>query len=280
MTHDSAARNRRTARSVWPSMLAQPAVYRVALTSSIGSWWLRASVAAASAAAALATKSPASRSQIDRASNDSALSVARLPDWWGGSRDPLVYVSFGSVAGSVASAVPIYRVALDAVAGLPIRVLLTVGREVDIGGLGTVPTNTHVAPWVAQGDVVAAANLVVCHGGSGTTFGAIAAGVPLVITPMFADQPANGRRIEAAGAGLVVRTRVNEHVHDWRDERIGTLEDGDAPRLRAAIETVLADRSYRHAAARIAAEMHASPTIDGTVARLAAAVTGGGGVRG
>jgi hypothetical protein len=41
------------------------------------------------------------------------------------------------------------------------------------------------------------AALVVCHGGSGSTFGALAAGVPLVIWPLFADQFRNGRAVQA-----------------------------------------------------------------------------------
>ena len=43
-----------------------------------------------------------------------------------------------------------------------------------------------------------------CHGGSGTTLGALAAGLPLVIVPLFADQPANAKRVAEVGAGLVV----------------------------------------------------------------------------
>jgi UDP:flavonoid glycosyltransferase YjiC (YdhE family) len=43
-----------------------------------------------------------------------------------------------------------------------------------------------------------------CHGGSGTTLGALAAGLPLVVVPLFADQPVNARRVAAVGAGLAV----------------------------------------------------------------------------
>jgi len=53
----------------------------------------------------------------------------------------------------------------------------------------------HVEAWVPQADALAAATVVVCHGGSGTTFGTLAAGLPLVIVPMFADQPANARLV-------------------------------------------------------------------------------------
>jgi UDP:flavonoid glycosyltransferase YjiC (YdhE family) len=103
----------------------------------------------------------------------------------------------------------------------------------------------------------------VCHGGSGTTFGALAAGVPLVIVPMFADQPVNARLVSAAGAGLVV-TRGPASM----DAIGGGLSD-DAPRLREAIEAVLADDSYRQAASLIADEMGALPATDDVITHLA-----------
>ena len=45
---------------------------------------------------------------------------------------------------------------------------------------------------------------MVCHGGSGTVLGALAADLPLVIMPLFADQFANARTLADAGAAIVV----------------------------------------------------------------------------
>jgi UDP:flavonoid glycosyltransferase YjiC (YdhE family) len=185
-----------------------------------------------------------------------------LADRWEGSDAPLVYVTFGSVTGGLPNAAAVYRTALDAVAGLHARVLLTVGRDVDINTLGRVPENTHVEAWVPQADVLADATLVVAHGGSGTTFGTLAAGVPLVIVPLFADQLVNAAR--TAGAGAAVAVEPDRYV----ERGMGTLGPQHAPRLRAAIETILADRSYARAATRIADEMTALPSIDDVLARL------------
>ena len=41
-----------------------------------------------------------------------------LPDWWPGNREPLVYVTFGSVAGGVGLFPALYRAAIDALAPL------------------------------------------------------------------------------------------------------------------------------------------------------------------
>ena len=122
--------------------------------------------------------------------------------------------------------------------------------------------NVHVERWVPQCDVFAQARLVVCHGGSGTTFGALAAGLPLVVCPLFADQSANGRLVELAGAGVVLssRERAGGGV-----ERLGP---GDVTPLRDVIETVLADPAFASAAHRIATEIAREPTLEDTFAKF------------
>ena len=144
----------------------------------------------------------------------------------------------------------VYAAALEALDGLPVRALLTLGAA-DLGLLGAVPANVHVETWVPQADVLAHADAVVCHGGSGTTLGALGAGRPLVIAPLFADQPYNGRRVQEVGAGVSVAP--------------------DAAALRAGIETVLGNGSYRAAAARIADEMRGQRPVDEAFAALAEA---------
>ena len=174
-----------------------------------------------------------------------AARVVPLPDWWNGSRARLVYVSFGTVLGHMTIAAATYRVALAAVGQLDARVLLTVGRRFDVAQLGEVPRNVHVEPWVDQADVLAEADVVVCHGGSGTTFGALGAGVPLVIVPLFADQFSNGAKVAEAGAGV----------------SLNTGRDTDPAALAEAIETVQGNSSFREHARRIATEMARAPTV-------------------
>ena len=183
-----------------------------------------------------------------------------LPDWWPGSGAPLVYVSFGTVLGHMSFAAEVYQAVIDAVAGLDVRVLLTTGPAFDPSRLGEVPAHVHVEAWVDQADVLAEASLVVCHGGSGTTYGALAAGVPLVVVPVFADQFANAPAVTQAGAGLQVRPPQDPGAQAPGTRR-RPVSRADAPQIRAAIETVLAGSSYRHAARAVAAEMAAAPGI-------------------
>jgi UDP:flavonoid glycosyltransferase YjiC (YdhE family) len=184
-----------------------------------------------------------------------------LPAWWTNDTDPLVYISFGSVTGSMPIAGPIFAAVFEAVAELPARVLLTIGHETNDDVLGQPPANVHVARWVPQADVFGHASAVVCHGGSGTTLGALAAGLPLVVVPLFADQPDNARRVAAVGAGVAV-----EPGDDAPREAVRSTVDPSA--LRAAIEAVLADPEYRRSALRIAEEMRALAPPDAALAAV------------
>lgn len=151
-----------------------------------------------------------------------------LPDGVPDDERPLVYVTFGSVAASVPHFAGVYRGALDALADAPVRVLMTLGREGDPGSLGAVPPNAFVTRWAPQPAVLRHASVAVGHGGFGTTYGALAAGVPVVVLPLFSsDQFANAAAVADHGAGLAVSSP---------DEIAGAvtrLLDDDAVRAKA-----------------------------------------------
>jgi UDP:flavonoid glycosyltransferase YjiC (YdhE family) len=181
-----------------------------------------------------------------------------LPDWWPGDERPLVYLTFGSVTGTLPAATALYRCALEAAGEVPARVLVTIGRETDRDALGTPPPNVRIERWVPQADVLARAAIVVGHGGSGTTLGALAAGLPQVVVPLFADQPDNARRVAAIGAGVAVEVSPDAPVR-------GTIDVGA---LSAAIEAVLDEPAYGVAARAVAAELAALPPVDEALAAL------------
>jgi UDP:flavonoid glycosyltransferase YjiC (YdhE family) len=157
--------------------------------------------------------------------------------------------------------VPLYRAVLDAVAGLPVRVLLTVGRVLDVAQLGVPPSNVRIERWVDQADVMADAVLVVCHGGAGTTLGALAAGAPLVVFPLFADQAANAACVAHAGAGVAVAARGAAAAQR-------SIENDDVVSLRTAILQVLGDPGYASAASKIRAAFTDLPLFEDTYAEL------------
>ena len=193
--------------------------------------------------------------------HEPAEALVWLPDWWRGSDAPLIYMTFGTVLGYMSIAAETYRMALQAVERMSARVLLTVGRRFDASTLGPVPANVHVEPWVDQARVLNRADLVVCHGGSGTTLAALAAGVPLVMVPLFADQFENARRIAKTGAGRVVETQITA-------DGARSINPAAAPEITTSIEDVLGDVTYRDRAQAIAAEMAATATVEEVLTRL------------
>jgi UDP:flavonoid glycosyltransferase YjiC (YdhE family) len=177
------------------------------------------------------------------------------PNRWPGNQDPLIYVTFGTVAPTMPGMTLLFRAVLDAVAGLPVRVLLTVGRDLDVAQLGTPPSNVRIKRWVDQADVMAEAALVVCHGGAGTTLGALAAGVPMVVFPLFADQAENARCVVAAGAGVAVEARGAAAANR-------TIESHDTAALRDAILQVLNDPTYAQASEETRSAFTQLPLLD------------------
>jgi MGT family glycosyltransferase len=138
----------------------------------------------------------------------------------------------------------LYREAVAALAALPVRVLVTIGRERDPADLGPLPANVHVERWLPQADVMPRATAMVCHGGSGTVRMGLAAGVPMAVLPLFADQPWNAQRVAELGAGVVIE---------------------DAGETGEAVGRLLGDGSYAASAQRAAAEISALPPVDAAV---------------
>jgi UDP:flavonoid glycosyltransferase YjiC (YdhE family) len=192
--------------------------------------------------------------------------AAPLPDWWPNSDDPLVYLTLGTVAGE--AHLPyfpaLYRSAIEALAPLPIRLLVTVGDEPDLALLGPLPSNVHVEPWVAQDAVARHADVIVCHGGYGSTLGALAHGVPLVVLPLFSiDQWANAGAVERCGAGVALTAeRDTRRVLD-----LPSAATVDA--LAPAVRRVLGDRDFRYRAMDIAEAIRTQPPVAGAVDALA-----------
>ena len=163
-----------------------------------------------------------------------------LPYSWSDEQRPLVYATYGSVIPTMPDFPALFRDTVAALGELPVRALFTVGIEVDVEALGPVPGNVRIGRWIPQADVMPHAAAMIGHGGAGSTRIALAAGVPSVIVPSFADQFRNAERVAALGAGL----------------------EATAADLVSALRQVLGEPSYREAAARVAAEVDQLPLVD------------------
>jgi UDP:flavonoid glycosyltransferase YjiC (YdhE family) len=168
-----------------------------------------------------------------------------LPDAWGDPDQPLIYVSYGSVTAAMRPLVPLYGATLRVLADFPVRVLLTTGRGLDPETLGDLPTNTRVAEWWPQADVMREATAVVGHGGFGTTMAAVTAGLPQIVIPLFAfDQGVNADRVAAVHAGITLSGGL---------QAVAALPD--------ALRQLLDDPAFRVSAEAIAAEIAALPDV-------------------
>ena len=189
-----------------------------------------------------------------------------LPDWWPGNDDPLVYVTFGSVAagGHLPYFPAVYRAAIDALAPLAVRVLVTIGDPTrDAGELGPTPPNVHVETWVPHDDVAPHAAAIVSHGGYGTTLGSLAHGVPLVVLPLFSsDQWANAEAVVRAGAGVAVGGAPGARPV------LGVPDPGTYGDLAGAVARVLDDPGYRREARRVADAIRSLPPVETAVTLL------------
>ena len=188
--------------------------------------------------------------------------AAPLPGWWDGSDAPLVYLSFGTEVPTMPFYPGLYRAALAALAQQQLRVLVTIGDKADPAELGELPANAHVERWVPQAAVMPHAAAMVGHGGSGSTLTALAWGVPMALLPLFADQPANARRVDETGAGVLL--------------------DGGPPALAglgSALHDLIDNPRYTAAARSIGDEMAALPHVDESAGVLEAVAATDGGAR-
>lgn len=164
------------------------------------------------------------------------------------SNPPLVYVTLGTMFRPTA----LLRLLLDALAGVACHVLMTVGRDFDPGALAPWPANVTVERFVPQAELLPRCALVVAHGGSGSTLGALAHGLPMLLVPQGADQFDNALACRSAGAAIALMP--GEQTESA---------------VREAVEELLRHQSYRDRAQAVAAEIAAMPSAADVAASLA-----------
>jgi UDP:flavonoid glycosyltransferase YjiC (YdhE family) len=170
-----------------------------------------------------------------------------LPSWVLEHREPLVYLTLGTAFGDAG----VLRTAIEGLAAVDARVLVAAGPTVEADALGDVPDNVVVVPWVPQADLLPHVDLVVHHGGSGTTLGTFGVGVPQLIVPQGADQFSNAEMVVGAGLG---------------DQLIG--DDLTAEAITAKARRLLTDEAVHGAARAIADEVAAMPSPHDVARRL------------
>ncbi|GAC1313333.1 MAG: glycosyltransferase [Acidimicrobiales bacterium] len=152
---------------------------------------------------------------------------------------PFVYLTLGTVFSSV----DVLRTAIDAIAPLDVRLLVTVGPNGDPGLLGSPPPNVQVERYVPQTQVLGRSAVVVSHAGSGTFLAALTQGLPQLCLPQAADQFLNGRACVQAGAGLTL-----------------TPPEASVEAIATAVKRLLDDPTFGQGAAQVGGELVAMPS--------------------
>lgn len=151
-----------------------------------------------------------------------------LPEWWDRLPEdkPLIFVTLGS--SGQADLLPVVLTALSA---LPVTVAVATADKVT---LAEVPANTYAAKYLPMDIITRRAKLVICNGGSLTTYQALASGIPVIGLCSNMDQLLNMGVVERLGVGILLRAAKVT-----------------ADSVLAAVNMVLQNLSYAEAADRI-----------------------------
>lgn len=166
---------------------------------------------------------------------------APVPPWLEALPRLAAYVTFGTV--SLFSRPEIIRAAVEAVQPLVAAVVVTTGpNPADVVPFAS--PNVHVVDYLPQSQILPRVDLVVSHGGAGTTLGALAYGLPHLVMPGLApSQQRNAARTEAIGLGRIA---------SW---------DGPADDARRAAQELLVDPAYRDACRAAQASLEQLPSV-------------------
>ena len=182
------------------------------------------------------------------------------PDWLPRltGDEPVVHVTEGTMH---AGRPVLLAAAARGLAGLPVQVVMTSGKERDPSSLGLAPLapNIRLERWVSHADLLPRTDVMVTTGGGSTVVAGMRAGVPMVVVPTQWDKPDNAQRVTEAGVGL----RLSPGRCSPR-------------RLREYVIRILKEDRYRDNARRLAKEFVRLGRPDRT-ARLLEGLTVGSG---
>jgi UDP:flavonoid glycosyltransferase YjiC (YdhE family) len=159
------------------------------------------------------------------------------PPWLGTLATPAVYVTFGTV--SQFSQVAALQYAIDASSQVAAGVVATSGPNA-VDQLRAPSASVFVHEYLPQSQVLGVVDVVVSHGGAGTTLGALQHARPHVVIPQGGrSQLRNAERIEALGIGVHV---TDERRDDLADIVRRTLGDerlaANAARVRDTFDAL------------------------------------------
>ncbi len=143
----------------------------------------------------------------------------------------LIYASMGTLQNRQEE---IFQCIASACAGLDAQLVISLGGGSSPESLPKLQGSPLVVEYAPQLELLKKATLTITHAGMNTTLESLSNGVPMVAIPITNDQPGVAARLAWTGAGEVVQ-----------------LSRLSVPRLRAAIQRVLTQDSYKNNAIRL-----------------------------
>jgi MGT family glycosyltransferase len=155
---------------------------------------------------------------------------------------PIIYASLGTLQNGLEW---IFRVILEACAGLDAQLVLSLGGNMDPAEFPDAGGNAVVVKFAPQLELLQQAALCITHAGLNTVLESLACGVPMVAIPITNDQPGVAARIAWRGVGEVV-----------------TPKRLTVDRLRAAIDKVRSTPAYGENARKLQQEIASLGSLD------------------
>jgi UDP:flavonoid glycosyltransferase YjiC (YdhE family) len=174
--------------------------------------------------------------------------AASLPDWIQElpTNQPLVWVYSGNPRykdrPSKIDSIIVIRAGVAALGNEEVQLVLSTGYQPLPEEFKPLPPNIHYTAYVPGFAMAQKSDLVVHHGGHGSTLTGLSAGTPAVIIPTYSERESNARRLASLGAGEFVLPQTDE-----RGEKFIELDE-----FRGKVWRVLGDPRYKHNAQRAA----------------------------
>ncbi|MEU9382923.1 glycosyltransferase [Streptomyces sp. NPDC048279] len=145
---------------------------------------------------------------------------------------------------------------LRSLSTLDVDLVATASGGMPIDSTGLDPDRVELVTFLPAAELLDGVSVVVHHGGSGTTFGAAARGIPAAVVPGMPGQRRQAARLEAAGAGLALPMG----------------EETTPEAVTAAVGRLLAETTFTTAAHRLRDEIAAMPSAAEVADHLVASV--------
>ncbi|MFB9760339.1 macrolide family glycosyltransferase [Ectobacillus funiculus] len=142
-----------------------------------------------------------------------------------------IYISLGTVFNQ---AIDFYKLCFEAFGNTDHTVVMSIGKQTQLGELGEIPQNFIVKNYVPQTEVLKYTKLFITHGGMNSTNEGFYYGVPLIVIPQSADQPIIAGQVANIGAGIQLQ-----------------MQSLTANQLYEAADHVLNDPSFHKAVANL-----------------------------